>query len=113
MKRIFFCISFIIISVLTLAQNKEITLEGIYKDYNFYPKSYQGLKSMNNGEFYTQMKRTEDGQEIIKYSFKNGDRITRLFKSLDFKIERINSYSFSDDDKLMILATEKESIYRY
>ena len=113
MKRIFFCISFIIISVLTLAQNKEITLEGIYKDYNFYPKSYQGLKSMNNGEFYTQMKRTEDGQEIIKYSFKNGDRITRLFKSSDFKIERINSYSFSDDDKLMILATETESIYRY
>ena len=91
MKRIFFCISFIIISVLTLAQNKEITLEDIYKDYNFYPKSYQGLKSMNNGEFYTQMKRTEDGQEIIKYSFKNGDRITRLFKSSDFKIERINS----------------------
>jgi dipeptidyl-peptidase-4 len=68
---------------------------------------------MNNGEFYTQMKRTEDGQEIIKYNFKNGDRITRLFKSSDFKKERINSYSFSDDDKLMILATETESIYRY
>ena len=113
MKKIFFCLLFIIISLVALSQDKEITLEGIYKDYNFYPKSYQGLKSMNNGEFYTQMKRTEDGQEIIKYNFKNGDRITRLFKSSDFKIGRINSYTLSNDDKLMILATETESIYRY
>ena len=113
MKKIFFCLLFIIISLVALSQDKEITLEGIYKDYNFYPKSDQGLKSMNNGEFYTQMKRTEDGQEIIKYNFKNGDRITRLFKSSDFKIGRINSYTLSHDDKLMILATETESIYRY
>ena len=56
---------------------------------------------MNNGEFYTQIKNTEDGQEIIKYSFKNGNRIVRLFKSSDFKIKRINSYSLSDDDELM------------
>ena len=68
---------------------------------------------MNNGEFYTQIKNTEDGQEIIKYSFKNGNRIVRLFKSSDFKIKRINSYSLSDDDELMLLATETESIYRY
>lgn len=103
----------ILLCILTNAQNKEITVEDIYKNYNFYTKSYQGLKSMNDGEFYTQMKRTEDGQEIIKYNFKNGDRITRLFKSSDFKIGRINSYTLSHDDKLMILATETESIYRY
>ena len=68
---------------------------------------------MNDGEFYTQIKNTDDGQEIIKYSFKNGERIVRLFKSSDFKIKRINSYSLSTNDKLMLLATETESIYRY
>jgi len=68
---------------------------------------------MNNGEFYTQIKNSEEGQEIIKYSFKNGERIVRIFKSSDFKIKRINSYSLSDDDRLMLLATETESIYRY
>ena len=68
---------------------------------------------MNNGEFYTKIKNTEDGQEIIKYSFKNGNRIVRLFKSSDFKIKRINSYSLSGDDELMLFATETESIYRY
>ncbi len=68
---------------------------------------------MNNGEFYTQIKNSEEDQEIIKYSFKNGERIVRIFKSSDFKIKRINSYSLSDDDRLMLLATETESIYRY
>ena len=68
---------------------------------------------MNDGEFYTQIKNGEKGQEIIKYSFKNGKRVVRLFKSSDFKIKRINSYSLSNDDRLMLLATEIESIYRY
>ena len=45
---------------------------------------------MNDGEFYTQIKNGEEGQEIIKYSFKNGKRVVRLFKSSDFKIKRIN-----------------------
>ena len=106
----------IILSLLTLlsfSQSKEITLEDIWENYNFYHKSYRGLNSMNDGEFYTQIKNTEEGQEIIKYSFKNGERIVRIFKSSDFKIKRINSYSLSDDDRLMLLATETESIYRY
>lgn len=68
---------------------------------------------MNDGEFYTQIKNGEEGQEIIKYSFKNGKRVVSLFKSSDFKIKRINSYSLSNDDRLMLLATETESIYRY
>ena len=68
---------------------------------------------MNDGEFYTQIKNGEEGQEIIKYSFKNGKRVVRLFKSSDFKIKRINSYSLSNDDRLILLATETESIYRY
>ena len=68
---------------------------------------------MNDGEFYTQIKNGEEGQEIIKYSFKNGKRVVRLFKSSDFKIKRINSYSLSKDDRLMLLATETESILEY
>ena len=108
-------ITFIIslISLSVFPQSKEITLEDIWQNYSFYYKSYRGFKSMNNGEFYTKIKKTDNGQEIIKYNFKNGDRITRLFKSSDFKIGRINSYSFSNDDKLMLLTTETESIYRY
>ena len=100
-------------SLSCFSQSKQINLEDIWENYKFYYKSYRGLNSMNNGEFYTQIKNSEEGQEIIKYSFKNGERIVRIFKSSDFKIKRINSYSLSDDDRLMLLATETESIYRY
>ena len=100
-------------SLSCFSQSKQINLEDIWENYKFYYKSYRGLNSMNNGEFYTQIKNSEEGQEIIKYSFKNGERIVRIFKSSDFKIKRINSYSLSDDDRIILLATETESIYRY
>ena len=113
MRKILFIFFLCFSSIACFSQSKEITLEDIWQNYNFYPKSYRGLNSMNNGEFYTQIKNGEEGQEIIKYSFKNGKRVVRLFKSSDFKIKRINSYSLSNDDRLMLLATETESIYRY
>ena len=91
MKKIFFCLLFIIISLVALSQDKEITLEGIYKDYNFYPKSYQGLKSMNNGEFYTQMKRTEDGQEIIKYNFNDKSLLIKSLTHTSASTEKVSS----------------------
>ena len=113
MKKIFLTVILCFFYSLVFSQSKEITLEDIWENYSFYYKSYRGINSMNDGEFYTQIKNTDDGQEIIKYSFKNGERIVRLFKSSDFKIKRINSYSLSTNDKLMLLATETESIYRY
>ena len=113
MRKILFIFFLCFSSIACFSQSKEITLEDIWQNYNFYPKSYRGLNSMNDGEFYTQIKNGEEGQEIIKYSFKNGKRVVRLFKSSDFKIKRINSYSLSNDDRLMLLATETESIYRY
>ena len=113
MRKILFIFFLCFSSIACFSQSKEITLEDIWQNYNFYPKSYRGLNSMNDGEFYTQIKNGEEGQEIIKYSFKNGKRVVSLFKSSDFKIKRINSYSLSNDDRLMLLATETESIYRY
>ena len=113
MRKILFIFFLCFSSIACFSQSKEITLEDIWQNYNFYPKSYRGLNSMNDGEFYTQIKNGEEGQEIIKYSFKNGKRVVRLFKSSDFKIKRINSYSLSNDDRFMLLATETESIYRY
>ena len=102
-----------VISLSLFSQSKEITLEDIWQDYNFYPKNFRGLNSMNDGEFYTELKKTDKGQEITKYNFKNGEKITTLFKSSDFEIKKITGYSFSKDDKLMLLTVETESMYRY
>ena len=95
------------------AQKKEITLEDLWKNYSFYPKNYSKLKSMNDGEHYSKMEKTNNGQEIIKYQFKNGEKVRTLFKSADFDIPPIKSYTFSDDEKKLLLSTETKKIYRY
>jgi dipeptidyl-peptidase-4 len=113
MKKTTIALILSLISLSLFSQSKDITLEDIWQDYNFYPKKFRALKSMNNGDFYTKIKRSDEGQEIIKYQFKNGKEVTTLFKSSDFNVKNINNYSFSDDDKLMLISTETESIYRY
>ena len=61
----------------------------------------------------TTMEKTEKGQEIIKHQFKDGKKVRTLFSSADFDIQRINNYTFSDDEKQLLLSTETEKIYRY
>jgi dipeptidyl-peptidase-4 len=59
------------------------------------------------------MEKTEGGQEIIKYQFKDGKKMRTLFKSADFKIPKIGNYTFSKNEKQLLLATETERIYRH
>ena len=82
-------LGFLLITTI-FAQKRNITLEDLWKNYSFYPKSYSELNSMNDGEHYSTMEKNDDGQEIIKYQFKNGEKIKTLFKSADFEISRIN-----------------------
>ena len=42
--------------------------------------------------------------------FKNGKKVRTLFSSTEFEISRINGYTFSDDEKQLLLKTETEKI---
>tara|TARA_B100001250_G_scaffold253649_1_gene218169 strand:- start:12089 stop:14236 length:2148 start_codon:yes stop_codon:yes gene_type:complete len=95
------------------AQKKNINLEDLLVNYSFYPKSYSSLKSMNDGEHYSKIEKTETSQEIIKYQFQNGKKIRTLFTSAEFEIPRITDYTFSNNEKKILLKTETEKIYRY
>ncbi|OUV69920.1 MAG: S9 family peptidase [Flavobacteriales bacterium TMED123] len=105
-------IGFVLISS-CFAQKIDITLEDLWKNYAFYPKYISGFNSMNDGEHYSTMEKADEGQAIIKYKFKSGNKVRTLFKSTDFDIPKINSYIFSEDEQQILLATEKEKIYRY
>ncbi len=96
-----------------LFSQQDITLDDIWKKYTFYPKGLNSLKSMNDGEYYVTMKKGDSGQEIVKYQFKDGKKIRTLFNTTDFNIPKITDYTFSKDERKILLATETESIYRY
>ena len=111
-KILLICFSLVFITPI-FSQKRDITLDDLWKNYAFYPKSMGGLNSMNDGEHYSTIEKTEDGQEIIKYQFKNGKKVRTLFKSADFEILKIGKYTFSKDEKQLLLATETKSIYRH
>jgi len=113
MKKTILIIFSTLASIICFSQNKQITLEDIWLNYSLFPKSYSNLNSLNSGEHYSMLERVDKGQEIIKYNFKTGKKNRTVFKSKDFNIKRISNYKFSEDENLILLATESKSIYRY
>jgi len=89
-------------------QFKEITLEEIHTNKTFSENTVSGLRSMNDGEFFTTL---EEGRKIVKYSYTTGEVVEVLFNTLesDFYIE---DYEFSADESKILLAVNAHYIYR-
>jgi dipeptidyl-peptidase-4 len=101
------------IPLFSQSQTKDIELADIYRYFRFFPMGTENLNSMNDGEHFTQEK---EGRRIEKYSYKTGEYIEALFdlslqKELPFRI--FTEYSFSADEKKILLTTNKEKIYRH
>lgn len=100
------------------AQGKKVTLEDVWKRYEFAAHSTAALNSMNDGLHYTAITKTDDGPTLEKFSYKTGES-TGLVISANVIEEqtgkRINfvDYEFSPDESKLLLATDKESIYRH
>ncbi|MBT4345918.1 MAG: S9 family peptidase [Flavobacteriales bacterium] len=111
-KILLICLGFLVINPM-FSQKKNITLDDLWKNYSFFPKNYNSLNSMNNGEHYVSLENSELGQELNVYKYKDGEKVRTLFKSDEFDLKRITNYSFSNDEKKLLLETQSEKIYRY
>ncbi len=99
---------FVLQPMISSAQNesKFVTFDEVVS-YSFYPQRVRGLNSLNNGEEYSSLTRDN---KIEIFNYKSGKRV----KTLAPKVKnRIHSYSFSPNDKLVLIATEIERIYRH
>ncbi len=108
---IFLLILFAGTNLLVSAQQK-ITLEDLIVRNTFRQESVQGLRSMNDGLHYTTL---EDGNKVVKYSFRNGEKVSVLFdlsKIDKAPIQQFSAYEFSDDETKLLLTTNKKPIYR-
>src|SRR6478735_7308226 len=95
-------------SVISFAQ-KQITVEDITVSNTFAQKSITGINWMKEGKFYTSL----GENKILKYNITTGEVVETLLDGaqLSPKID-IQSYSLSEDEKKILLLTERESIYR-
>lgn len=114
MKRfgIFLLVCCCYVSVILAQSGKPLDLKEVV-DGKFSAQTVRNVMPMNEGEFYTQM--DENGTKIIKYSFRTGKQVEVLFDistARDCPFKSFESYSFSPDGGTLLIATNKQRIYR-
>ena len=73
-----------------------------------------GIHALNDGERYSQL--SSDSKQIVAYSFRNGEQTGVLFDVSNtrgkVKVDRVDGYIMSPDEKNILIRTQTQSIYR-
>ncbi len=80
----------------------------------FYGKRLTGVKPLNDGISYSRL--SDDNKQILTYSFKTGQQTGVLFDVADAsgtRLERIDGYIMSPDEKNILIQTQTKPIYRH
>lgn len=80
----------------------------------YSPEYVYGVNPLNDGESYSRL--STDGKRIVRHSFKTGEELEVLFDA-DVargpkKLERIDGYIMSPDERTILLRTETKMVYR-
>ncbi len=97
-----------------LVKAEQLTLKdltnGVYSQRGIY-----GVTPLLDGESYSQLSR--DGKQIVRHSFRTGEETGVLFDVNNIKnrvkIDRIDGYQMSPDEKNILVQTETKGIYRH
>lgn len=94
------------------AQKKKITLEEIWSG-EFRTEYMDVLRSMDNGTQYTILntERSPRSSSLDKYDYETLQKVETIVASSE-SVPYFSSYSFSDDESKVLLATEVEPIFR-
>ena len=96
------------------SQEKNITLEEIWSG-KFSQQHLQSLQSLKNGVEYVVLNHDPDtgNSSIDVYSYKTGKQTRTLVDTKDLKdLDKFQSFSLSDDESKILLATDPQPIYR-
>ena len=107
-----FTFVFLSFSVLCNAQKKPFTLEDIWGG-KFRTKTLASLNPMLDGSHYSVLNRTSSGSTIDVYEYATSEKTKTLLDTRDLsEIRTIIDYSFSADEKKVLLTTTAQQIYR-
>jgi dipeptidyl-peptidase-4 len=104
-------LAFLLVASTSIAQ-ENITVEDIYTG-TFRTQGLQSLSSLNNGKEYLVLNYNKDASQTVdRYSYLTGDKLGTLLSSKKLDVP-ITSYSLSDDEKQVMVVSERQSIFRY
>lgn len=110
MKKLFILAFAIMVSF--SASSQVISLEDVVNG-KFSPKTISGLVPLADGESFSRL--SDDRKSIVRYSFKNGERIETIFdvnNTQGPKLQAIDGYIMSPDEKNILIETNRTRIYR-
>lgn len=96
------------------SQSSTITLEDIWRNYTYAARSVPGFNFLSDGKHYTRLERNK----IEQYNLLTGQKTATLLDATTLAQTggfpgTISSYSFSDDEQNILIATDEEPIYRH
>ena len=101
----------------TLNAQQTLSVEKIWKNYEFSRKGVAGFNGMKDGQHFTKLNRVIDSTTISIHTYKNyqgAGNILVAAKDLVYngKLLPIDGYEFSADETKLLLTTETTPIYR-
>jgi dipeptidyl-peptidase-4 len=108
--------AFLIFNVLAIFA-QDLTVEKIWKNYEFYGAGVEGFRSMKDGIHYTKLTDNEGKQMITKHTITEAaDKFEVLVPSnkLSYKNAAISvdDYFFNEDESKILITTQTAAIYR-
>lgn len=108
--------------VITLLLSSSISAQLEYSNEKiwggeFWAESVWGIRSMAKGTTYTtQDLDPQKGSIIEEFSYKSGKKVRDIFSSLeafDDARQTISDYTFSEDERFILVSTDRQNIYRH
>lgn len=108
---------FLVFILSTVINAQEITVEKIWKQYQFFGKGVDGFRSMKDGIHFTKRENIDNFEYIAVHPFSSpNDKGQKLVKLDDLKVDgekvKINDYEFNKDESKILFTTKTESVYR-
>lgn len=95
-----------------VAQAKRVVDYDAINGGKFSPRSVSGLRSTKDGQHYTAL--SSDRYSIVLYRFADGVAVDTILNIKGLTpSDRIGSYTFSDDENLILLPFAADPIYRH
>jgi len=100
-----------------IENTQKLTVEKIWKEYQFFGNRVSGFSSMRDGEHYSRFELVNGQKSILRYSFKDlssqGDIILdgRELVFNDVKLS-VDGYEFNEDETKLLLTVNQQKRYR-
>lgn len=105
---------FLLFCMVFMAKADGLTLKELTSGF-YSARGISGVTPLLDGESYSQLSR--DGKQIVRHSFKTGEETGVLFDVNNIRnrirLDRIDGYQMSPDEKNILLRTKTRGIYRH